>query len=126
VKVPGVAEISIFTDNAVVRTGNESLMELVQLPTMILTPATIKCVKIETKNERELRKFDKAEEIYFAEIMPEYLLYVNFSHLVIVGRVGHIPSDGIRLDGNRLFLIILVERWFVYWIISIMRFLEEY
>ena len=45
---------------------------------------------------------------------------------VIVGRVGRIPSDGIRLDGYRLFLIILVERWFLYWIISIMRFLEEY
>jgi len=69
VNVPGVAEISIFSDNAVVRTGNESLMELVQLPTMIQTLATIKCVKVETKNERELRKFDKAEEIYFAEIM---------------------------------------------------------
>ena len=62
-------KIRFFSDNAVVRTGNESLMELVQLPTMIQTLATIKCVKIETKNERELRKFDKAEEIYFAEIM---------------------------------------------------------
>jgi len=105
-------------------------MELVQLPTMIQTLATIKCVKVETKNERELRKFDKAEEIYFTEIMPEYLLYVNCkfqsSDGVIVGRVGRIPSDGIRLDGYRLFLIILVERWFFYWIISIMGFLEEY
>jgi len=73
-----------FSDNAVVRTGNESLMELVQLPTMIQTLATIKCVKIETKNERELRKFDKAEEIYFAETMPEYLLYVNFSLLMVL------------------------------------------
>ena len=73
-----------FSDNAVVRTGNESLMELVQLPTMIQTLATIKCVKIETKNERELRKFDKAEEIYFAEVMPEYLLYVNFSLLMVL------------------------------------------
>jgi len=66
VKVPGVAENSIFSDNAVVRTGNESLMELVQLPTMIQTLATIKCVKIETKNERELRKFDKAEETHYS------------------------------------------------------------
>jgi len=41
-------------------------MELVQLPTMIQTLATIKSVKIETINEREFKKIDKAEEIYFA------------------------------------------------------------
>ena len=56
--------------------GIESLMELAQLPTMIQTFITIKCVKIEAKSERELEKLDETEEIYFAENMPEYLFYL--------------------------------------------------
>jgi len=54
-----------FLDNAVVRTGIESLMELAQLPTMIQTHITIKCVKVRAKSERELEKLDETEEIYF-------------------------------------------------------------
>ena len=56
--------------------GIESLMELAQLPTMMQTLITIKCVKIEAKSERELEKLDETEEIYFAENMPEYLFYL--------------------------------------------------
>ena len=69
-------KIRIFLDNAVVGAGIESLMELAQLPTMMQTLITIKCVKIEAKSERELEKLDETEEIYFAENMPEYLFYL--------------------------------------------------
>jgi len=56
-------KIRIFLDNAVVGAGIESLMELAQLPTMIQTLITIKCVKIGVKSERELEKLDEATSI---------------------------------------------------------------